>query len=293
MIRHHHHHPSARSSISLRIGGDTLPTPARRRRGGGGATSPSIALARAIKTSPTTPRPPSLIAAAINRDGLVTSTTTPRRSAGPHHRPEVAAASSASASASPEASSSSSPSTCWKLLRDFSAAEFRRQARPWVDTPEKRARLRDALMTVYRQPAPSESGYGWAGVAEAVAAGDATTPADVIVGVTASDARVAVRALRDWCAALGLPYVQPEVRLGGRPAAAGGGGDGGNNTATTTPTPLAALPPGPVYVKYAPAGGVCYASPYTGPDRGVLLQLGQAPLLGHFPLGLMDASAAA
>jgi hypothetical protein len=238
----------------------------------------------------------------INRDGLITSTTISRRPASRATTGAAASSASAPASpeASPEASSSSSPSSCWKLLRDFSAAEFRRQARPWVDTPEKRARLRDALMTVYRQPAPAESGYGWAGVAAtaAAAAGDADPasppPADVIVGVTASDARVAVRALRDWCAALDLPYVQPEVRLGGRPAAAAaGGGDGGSATTTPTPAPLAALPPGPVYVKYAPAGGLCYASPYTGPDRGVLLQLGQAPLLGHFPLGLMDVSAAA
>lgn len=175
-------------------------------------------------------------------------------------------------------------------MRDFSAAEFRRQGRAWVETPEKRARLRDALMTAYRLPAPAESGFGWPG-APAPGAANAPAPPEIIVGVTASDARVAVRALREWCAALGLPYVQPEARLGA------GGTKANADAAATGPPPaaqsLAALPPGPVYVKYAPAGGLCYASPYTGPDRGVLLQLGQAPLLGHFPLGLHDGVAAA
>jgi hypothetical protein len=150
-------------------------------------------------------------------------------------------------------------------------------------------------MAAYRLPAPAESGYGWPGAA-------ATAP-EVIVGVTASDARVAARALREWCAALGLPYVQPEARLGASAGAGGGSnanaGAGAADAAaaaaatSTTPQGLAALPPGPVYVKYAPAGGLCYASPYSGPDRGVLLQLGQAPLLGHFPLGLHDGAAAA
>jgi hypothetical protein len=33
---------------------------------------------------------------------------------------------------------------------------------------------------------------------------------------------------------------------------------------------------------------VCYASAYTGPDRGVLITLAQQQF-GHFPLGLMEA----
>ena len=179
------------------------------------------------------------------------------------------------------------PSTAaaWKMLREFSAAEFRKQGRAWTDTADKRAALRAALMDAYRLPAPADSGYGWAGAGAGAGAGEAAAagrpPTDVIVGVTASDVRLALRALREWCEALGLPYVQPEVRLGPR-----GGGGGDASSSSSPPPSLAALPPGPVYVKYAPGGGVCYASPYTGPDRGVLLQLGQAPLLGHFPLGL-------
>ncbi len=40
---------------------------------------------------------------------------------------------------------------------------------------------------------------------------------EVLLGVLASDARVAVRALRDWCQALGLPYMVPECKVGGLP----------------------------------------------------------------------------
>jgi hypothetical protein len=40
-------------------------------------------------------------------------------------------------------------------------------------------------------------------------------PPDVLMGVVASDSRLGVRALRDWCEALGLPYLQPENRVSG------------------------------------------------------------------------------
>ena len=33
---------------------------------------------------------------------------------------------------------------------------------------------------------------------------------------------------------------------------------------------------------------VCYLSQYKGGERGVLIQLGQGPMLGHFPLGFFD-----
>lgn len=46
---------------------------------------------------------------------------------------------------------------------------------------------------------------------------------------------------------------------------------------------------GPVYIKYNAASGQCYATKYTGTDRGVLLTLG-ASLVGHLPLGLFDTT---
>ncbi|GFH19919.1 DUF1824 domain-containing [Haematococcus lacustris] len=44
---------------------------------------------------------------------------------------------------------------------------------------------------------------------------------------------------------------------------------------------------GPVYLKYNSLSQVCYASPYFGRERGVLVQLGQQQF-GHFPLGMFD-----
>lgn len=38
--------------------------------------------------------------------------------------------------------------------------------------------------------------------------------ADVLLGVVASDIRIAVRAYRDWVEALGLPYAQPTSMVG-------------------------------------------------------------------------------
>ena len=47
-----------------------------------------------------------------------------------------------------------------------------------------------------------------------------------------------------------------------------------------------------MFVKYRPTGGpgggpVAAASPYLGPDRGVLVTLG-TDQVGHLPLGLLD-----
>lgn len=91
--------------------------------------------------------------------------------------------------------------------------------------------------------------------------------AEVLVGVLASDIRLAVRSLRDYTLALGTPYLTPESRVPGEPTAA--------------------RVQGPVYVKYNAKTGLCYVTAYTGRDRGVLVQLAQEQV-GHFPLGLFD-----
>lgn len=36
---------------------------------------------------------------------------------------------------------------------------------------------------------------------------------EVLLGIVASELRLAVRALRDWCAALELNYVQPDCKV--------------------------------------------------------------------------------
>lgn len=41
------------------------------------------------------------------------------------------------------------------------------------------------------------------------------TPPDLMLGVLASDVRIAVRAYRDWCTELGVPYLAPESRVTG------------------------------------------------------------------------------
>jgi hypothetical protein len=62
------------------------------------------------------------------------------------------------------------------------------------------------------------------------AAGWQPAETEVLLGVVAPDVRVGVRALRDWCQALGLPYRLPTSRVDGI-------------------TSIAAIP-GSVYIKY-------------------------------------------
>ena len=52
-----------------------------------------------------------------------------------------------------------------------------------------------------------------------VAAGWDPAQGGLLVGIVAGDVRIAIRALRDWSQALGLEFVQPEVRTA-PPAAA-------------------------------------------------------------------------
>ncbi|WIA31812.1 hypothetical protein OEZ86_002679 [Tetradesmus obliquus] len=147
----------------------------------------------------------------------------------------------------------------WKLLKEFTRMEIKGTAQQYLGSASGRAQLRDALMLVYSQPCVEEA---WA----------CEPPPDVLMGVVASDSRLGVRALRDWCEALGLPYLQPENRVQGAAS-------------------IAAVQ-GAVYLKYNSRTQLCYISLYQGRDRGVLLQLGQGELLGHFPLGLFDEAMA-
>ena len=149
---------------------------------------------------------------------------------------------------------------------------------------------------------------------------------EVLLGVLASDVRLAVRSLRDYCEALGLPLlVSGGLRRRRRWHAC--------HTCVHTPSPpppppttththphappcpapstsphpphprlqapesrvpgVAAAPAivGAVYVKYNSATALCYCTRYEGRDRGVLVQLGRCQL-GHLPLGLHDEAMA-
>jgi hypothetical protein len=66
----------------------------------------------------------------------------------------------------------------------------------------------------------------------------------VLLGVVASDARLAARALRDWCGALGLEYAPPQSRVEGVESAADVAGS--------------------VYVKYNSKGPVSGARAWVG-----------------------------
>eukprot|EP00878_Enallax_costatus_P039039 GHUV01044554.1.p1 GENE.GHUV01044554.1~~GHUV01044554.1.p1 ORF type:complete len:197 (+),score=62.45 GHUV01044554.1:310-900(+) len=143
----------------------------------------------------------------------------------------------------------------WQLLKAFTEAEARGKAQLYVKDSSSRAKLRDALMLAYRTPNLEES---W---------NPALNP-EVLLGIVASEGRLAVRALRDWCLALELEYVQPDCKVMGVSS-------------------LAAVK-GAVYIKYNSTSKVCYLSQYKGMDRGVLVQLGPGRLLGHFPLGFFD-----
>ncbi|KAF5831636.1 hypothetical protein DUNSADRAFT_12796 [Dunaliella salina] len=193
----------------------------------------------------------------------------------------------------------STPELAWKLLKDFTKQSVRGLAASYVESPEKRAALRTALVVAYANPYPPA---GWAPsrrqAAAAIAAstdspeakdalqeaetasedsngGETSSPSttgdsadqEVMFGVMAGSVRIGVRALRDWCQGLGLPYVKPVSRVDGaaNPAAIKGG----------------------VYIKYNSKSKLCYVSAYESRDKGVLVQLAQDQL-GHFPLGLFD-----
>ncbi|KAI8463525.1 MAG: hypothetical protein J3K34DRAFT_143479 [Monoraphidium minutum] len=150
-----------------------------------------------------------------------------------------------------------SPADAWALLRAFTLAEARGgpgAVQHHLGSADERARLRDALLVAYAEPWPEG---GWAPQPDA----------EVLLGLVAGDARAAVRALRDWCGALGLDYKLPESKVPGAES-------------------LGAVQ-GSVYVKYNSRSQVCYLTGYQGRDRGVLIQLGGLQL-GHFPLGFWD-----
>ena len=87
------------------------------------------------------------------------------------------------------------------------------------------------------------------------------------MGVVASDIRLGVRSLRDYCDALGLEFVMPTSRIPNAPS-----------------LPMIKTP---VYIKLNSKTGLCYVTAYDGRDRGVLVNFGTEQI-GHLPLGLHD-----
>lgn len=125
-------------------------------------------------------------------------------------------------------------------------------AAPMLSSLENRQALRNALLLVAAHPwAPA--GY--------------TSDTGVLLGVVASDVRLGVRSLRDYCDALGLNFVMPTSRVPNAPT-----------------LPMIRTP---VYIKLNSKTGLSYVSTYDGRDRGVLINFGTEQI-GHLPLGLHD-----
>ncbi|KAL4529992.1 hypothetical protein Ndes2437B_g08479 [Nannochloris sp. 'desiccata'] len=147
---------------------------------------------------------------------------------------------------------SQSLETAWNLLQEFTRKEARSLAQPMLSSCEKRRALRNALLLAAAHPWPP-AGY--------------SLESEILLGVLASDIRLGVRSLRDYCAALGLEFILPTSRI---------------NNSPTLPSIQTS-----VYIKYNSKSGLCYVTAYEGKDRGVLVQLG-GDQFGHLPLGIWD-----
>ena len=134
-------------------------------------------------------------------------------------------------------------------LTAFTAADKAGRARPLLADAAYRAGLASAVRALAASPAPSA---GW---------DPAAAPPRLLLAVLASDDALAARALRDYCDAFGVAYAPPQPRVRGG-----------------------------VFVKHNPAAVGApppRAAPYAGPDRGVLVTVGDVQV-GHLPLGLLD-----
>jgi hypothetical protein len=171
-----------------------------------------------------------------------------------------------------------SRSAAWQLLQDFTLKQFKGLAQPMVATKAARDKLRAAVLLAYSSPHPPAN---WMSAEET----------GLLMGITASEARLAVRALRDWCQALDVPFFLPDVRSSDGSSSTSSSGSEGPTADASNATPsssssLAAVR-GPVYLKYNSKTALCYVTPFRGNDKGVLVQLGQVQV-GFLPLGLWD-----
>jgi len=160
----------------------------------------------------------------------------------------------------------------FKLLTDFTAAEFKGSAHTYLATQASRDKLREAF---YAMIETKNESIAWKGPAQS----------PVLLGVLSSDIRLALRSLRDYTQALRVPYVLPQYI----------GQDGSVDASVALPSIR-----GPVYVRYRclPVAGPaeeqaqqCTVARYNDKDRGVLVNFGTMQV-GHLPLGLLDESKA-
>ncbi|WPT10984.1 hypothetical protein PSENEW3n2_00002156 [Picochlorum sp. SENEW3] len=182
---------------------------------------------------------------------------------------------------------------CWTILQEFTKAEFKGTASTtYLQSKTSREVIRNAFFEAIQS---RHDEIQW---------NPASSP--VLLGILASDVRLAMRSLRDYTAALSVEFVPPD---------------------STIPLPQIQ---GSVYIRYKSsmttrARGTspppshlvdgeqeqeqnqdnkkknkndqgerivqCTISSYSGNDRGVLVQLGTLQI-GHLPLGLLDEAMA-
>jgi hypothetical protein len=87
----------------------------------------------------------------------------------------------------------------WELLRRYTVEDAKGLAQGMRDNAEKRRCLRTALDVALAHHWPE---MGWN-----------PHDKDILLGVLASDVRLAVRALRDWCDACDVDYIAPVSRV--------------------------------------------------------------------------------
>ena len=88
----------------------------------------------------------------------------------------------------------------WKLLTEFTKRDARGTAMELRDSAQKRVKIREAIITAATHPWPEAE---W----------NPAMNKHILMGILASDVRVAVRALRDWTTALGVEYFTPISRV--------------------------------------------------------------------------------
>jgi len=196
----------------------------------------------------------------------------------PHVRRAALLTVSASSAPAPPSQPTPAAADAWAALATFTAADAAGAGAALVATQPQRAALRAALLAAASHPNPAA---GWEPPGPP---STSTTPPRLLLGVLASSLPLAARALRDYCGALGVPYVPPPSAAALPPASGvflkwrpGPPAEGEGQQQQQAGRAAAAAPP----------AALVTASPYAGPDRGVLVTLGSHQF-GHLPLGLID-----
>ncbi|KAI8110212.1 hypothetical protein M9435_001891 [Picochlorum sp. BPE23] len=178
---------------------------------------------------------------------------------------------------------------CWTILQEFTKAEFKGTASTtYLQSKTSREVIRNAFFEAIQS---RNDEIQW---------NPASSP--VLLGILASDVRLAMRSLRDYTAALSVEFVPPDSTIP-LPQIQGSVYIRYKSSMTTT---RATSPPPPSHLvdgeqqqeeenqdKNDQGERIvqCTISSYSGNDRGVLVQLGTLQI-GHLPLGLLDEAMA-